>query len=553
MAGVLDRLQKFNLPCLIIDDGSEPATARELQRLASEMSHISLTRLAENQGKGAAVVAAFRQAAALNYTHAVQVDADGQHQLDDLPAMLAEAQQYSSELISGQPVYDDSVPKSRLYGRYITHVWVWIETLSLSLKDSMCGFRVYPLQPCLELIQHHRLGERMDFDTEIMVRLYWQGTPSRFLPTRVTYPQDGLSHFDALRDNLRISWMHTRLFFGMLPRIPQLLRMRRQAASAQHWSQTPERQGVWGIRLMLKVYQLLGRRVFELLLYPVISYFWLTGRTQRQASEHYLQRVRQYAEQQQHTLPYRLSSFRHFLRFGDAMLNKLASWRGNNVPGHSTVMANRELCEAQIATGKGTLILASHLGDIESCRALGELKHNVKINALVFTQHAERFNQMMQEVNPQASINLIQVMTLGPDTAVMLKSKLDAGEWVAIVGDRTSASQHTRGEAPRVVRSRFLGELATFPQGPFILASALKVPVFLMFGLKQRERLHIYFEAFADPLLLPRSERQQSLQAAVDRYAQRLEHYCLLAPHDWFNFFDFWQPPLVDATQRDTN
>lgn len=551
MAGVLARLEKFGLPCIVIDDGSEPATALELQRLAAELPQISLTRLAENQGKGAAVFAALKQAAAMNYTHAVQVDADGQHQLDDVPAMLAEAQKYPDMLISGQPIYDESVPKARLYGRYVTHVWVWIETLSLSLRDSMCGFRVYPLAPCLELMQRHRLGERMDFDTEIMVRLYWQGTRSRFLPTRVTYPQDGLSHFDALKDNLRISWMHTRLFFGMLPRIPRLLRMRRKVTANSHWSQTPERQGLWGIRLMLKVYQLLGRRAFELLLYPVIGYFWLTGRTQRQASQHYLRRVTDYAEQHQHHLPYQLSSFRHFLRFGDAMLNKLASWRGDTVLGRNAVMVNRELCEAQIASGRGTLILASHLGDIESCRALGELNHNVKVNALVFTQHAERFNQIMKEVNPQANINLIQVSTLGPDTAVMLKSKLEAGEWVAIVGDRTSAGQHARGEAPRVVRSRFLGELATFPQGPFILASALKVPVFLMFGLQQNQQLNIYFEAFADPLQLPRSQRQQSLQAAVDHYAQRLEHYCLLAPHDWFNFFDFWQPPMVDAAQRD--
>jgi len=552
MAGVLARLEKFNLPCLLIDDGSEDATAHELQRLAECTPAVSLTRLVHNQGKGAAVMAGLQQAAREGYTHAVQVDADGQHQLEDLPAMLAEAKTYPDMLISGRPIYDDSIPKSRLYGRYITHFWVWIETLSLSLKDSMCGFRVYPVAPCIALMRKQVLGERMDFDTDIMVKLYWQGTPSRFLPTRVTYPADGLSHFDALKDNLRISWMHTRLFFGMLPRIPQLLRQRRQTP-ALHWSRTPERQGPWGIRLMLKVYKLLGRRAFKLLLYPVVGFFWLTGKTQRDASEQYLQRLKRSAERRQKTLPYALGSFRHFLRFGDASLNKLASWQGDTVLGRHALMVNPELCEAQIATGKGTLILASHLGDIESCRALGELNHKVTVNALVFTQHAERFNQIMKEVNPQANLNLIQVATLGPDTAMMLKSKLDAGEWVAIVGDRTSAGQHERGTAPRVIRSPFLGELATFPQGPFILASALKVPVFLMFGLLQSNQLHIHFETFADPLLLPRNERQQALQAAVDRYAARLEHYCLLAPHDWFNFFDFWQPPLQDATQRDTD
>ncbi|BAN98515.1 hypothetical protein E05_37490 [Plautia stali symbiont] len=115
-----------------------------------------------------------------------------------------------------------------------------METLSFSLKDSMCGFRVYPLAASLELCDRRAIGQRMDFDTEIMVRLYWQGTPSRFIRTRVTYPPSGVSHFDALHDNLRISWMHTRLFFGMLPRIPQLLSRWRQQA---YWVATPERRG----------------------------------------------------------------------------------------------------------------------------------------------------------------------------------------------------------------------------------------------------------------------------------------------------------------------
>ena len=114
------------------------------------------------------------------------------------------------------------MPKGRLYGRYLTHVWVWINTLSLAIKDSMCGFRVYPLVRTLAAIVPS-IGKRMDFDPEIAVRLVWAGTQVVNLPTRVTYPADGVSHFDVWRDNLRISAMHTRLFFGMLWRLPGLL------------------------------------------------------------------------------------------------------------------------------------------------------------------------------------------------------------------------------------------------------------------------------------------------------------------------------------------
>jgi len=463
--------------------------------------------------------------------------------------MLEEARQHPDSLISGQPVYDDSVPKSRLYGRYVTHFWVWVETLSFSIRDSMCGFRVYPLKPCLALMAKHRLGLRMDFDTEIMVRLYWQGTRSRFLPTRVTYPADGVSHFDAVKDNIKISWMHTRLFFGMLPRIPFLLRQRQSSQNNEHWSATPERQGLWGIRLMLNVYRLLGYRAFRVLLYPVIGYFWLTGRTQRTASARYLDRIRETAAQRNITLPYPLSTFRHFMRFGESMLSKLASWQGDNTL-TDAVLVHPEICEAHIASGRGTLILASHLGDIESCRAIGALNYQITVNALVFTDNAERFNQVMKEINPQALVNLIQVSKMGPDTAILLQEKLDAGEWVAIVGDRTSASSHQRGDHSRVIWSDFLGKPAAFAQGPFILAAALRAPVMLIFGIMQQQRLHIYCESFADPLILPRAHRLPALQEAVDCFAARLEHYSLLAPHDWFNFYDFWQHPADDASDR---
>lgn len=549
MANVLEHLRPFGLPCLVIDDGSDVATADELQRLAAVTPWMSLNRLPSNQGKGAAVMAALQLATEKGFTHAIQVDADGQHQLSDVPAMLDEARNYPDYLISGRPVYDDSVPKSRLYGRYVTHFWVWVETLSFSIKDSMCGFRVYPLKPCLALMAKHRLGLRMDFDTEIMVRLYWQGTHSRFLPTRVTYPIDGLSHFDAVKDNIKISWMHTRLFFGMLPRIPLLLRQKRNPQNNEHWSATPERQGLWGIRVMLNVYRILGYRAFRLLLYPVIGYFWLTGRAQRTASAGYLERVRATAARRNLPLPYPLSTFRHFMRFGESMLSKLASWQGDKTL-TDAVLVNPEICQAHITSGRGTLILASHLGDIESCRAIGALNDKITVNALVFTDNAERFHQVMKEINPQAVVNLIQVSQMGPDTAIQLQEKLDAGEWVAIVGDRTSASPHQRGEHSRVIWSDFLGKSAAFPQGPFILAAALRAPVMLMFGIMQQQQLHIYCESFADPLILPRAHRLPALQEVVDRYAARLEHYSLLAPHDWFNFYDFWQHPADDATDR---
>ncbi|MEX3021762.1 glycosyltransferase [Kluyvera sp. STS39-E] len=538
MAGVLARLQPFGLPCIVVDDGSDDSTAQTLSRLAAQTPNLTLIRLAQNAGKGAAVIRGLHAAAQAGFSHAVQVDADGQHAIEDLPKLLAKAKQYPNALISGQPLYDDSIPRSRLYGRWVTHVWVWIETLSLQLKDSMCGFRVYPVEPTLALAARVTLGQRMDFDTEVMVRLYWQGNSSHFVPTCVTYPQDGLSHFDALKDNLRISWMHTRLFLGMLPRIPSLLFRR----ATPHWAQQQEVKGLWGMQLMLWVWRVLGRRAFTCLLHPVVGVYWLSATRARRASQNWLQRVRSQLTERQMPIPANLSSYRHFLRFGEAMLDKIAGWRGELQWGRDVVFAPGAEAALNVASPRGKLLLASHLGDVEVCRALAQLQGSKTINALVFSDNARRFKQIMQEMAPQAGVNLMPVTDIGPDTAMLLKEKLERGEWIAIVGDRVAVNPQ-RGGGWRVCWSRFLGQDAPFPQGPFILASILRCPVDLLFALREQGKLHVHCEPFSDPLLLPRADRQQALQQAVDRYAQRLEHYALRSPLDWFNFFDFWQLP----------
>ncbi|MEQ1439705.1 glycosyltransferase family 2 protein [Fontimonas sp. SYSU GA230001] len=224
IAATVASLVPHRLATFLVDDGSHAACARELDRLAAEhRDWVRLVRLTPNQGKGAAVMAGFEAASATGFSHAVQIDADGQHDAADIPRLLDAARAQPQALVTGIPQYDASVPRSRLYGRYVTHVWVWINTLSFRIRDSMLGFRVYPLDAALQVWRTQPVGRRMDFDTEIMVRMFWEGIDVISLPTRVTYPADGVSHFDVLRDNLRISRMHARLFFGMLRRLPRLL------------------------------------------------------------------------------------------------------------------------------------------------------------------------------------------------------------------------------------------------------------------------------------------------------------------------------------------
>jgi glycosyltransferase involved in cell wall biosynthesis len=225
-------LRAHGLPVVIVDDGSNAATRDVLDALARDVPQVHLLRLPHNQGKGRALSAGLLAARELGFSHALQIDADGQHDVNDVPRFIAESATHPDALICGRPIYDDSVPRGRLYGRYITHFFVWLETLSLDIQDSMCGFRLYPLAPTCAELARKPFPARMDFDTEAAVRLFWRGVPVRNLATRVIYPENGLSHFRMWRDNVRISAMHTRLLIGMLPRAPRLLRRRWRRSEA---------------------------------------------------------------------------------------------------------------------------------------------------------------------------------------------------------------------------------------------------------------------------------------------------------------------------------
>lgn len=220
---LIAKLMQFNLPIIMVNDGSSVDATQFFRDLSKKHPNLSVIEHQNNQGKGGAVQTGLRTAFEQGFSHALQVDADGQHDLGDVNKLIAESKNFPEALISGKPIYDDSIPKHRYYARNITHFWVWIETLSFQIKDTMCGYRVYPLASTVQLLQQKKLGKRMDFDIEVMVKLFWKNIDLRFIDTAVDYPEHGVSHFRALEDNILISWMHTRLFFGMLPRIPQLI------------------------------------------------------------------------------------------------------------------------------------------------------------------------------------------------------------------------------------------------------------------------------------------------------------------------------------------
>lgn len=224
LASVVRNLLPYGLPVIIVDDGNE-GEDRALVSATKDMSDlVTVVRLEKNGGKGRAMHVAIRTAEALGVTHLLQLDADGQHDCSACGDFLASAEENPESIICGYPVYDESAPGCRRKGREFSNGWARIVTLDGRIRDVLCGFRIYPLAPYIRLLDGHALLDaRMGYDIDILVHLLWKGVPLVNKGVRVTYPADGISNFRMFRDNVRISLTFTRLFVGMLFRLPLLL------------------------------------------------------------------------------------------------------------------------------------------------------------------------------------------------------------------------------------------------------------------------------------------------------------------------------------------
>lgn len=245
-----------------------------------------------------------------------------------------------------------------------------------------------------------------------------------------------------------------------------------------HWSNIAEAGAVSGIRFLLAVYRRLGRLPFRVCLYPVILYYFLFRKSSREASLEYLQHMRAEGRLPSHR-SLLFQSYRHFMNFGESMLDKLAVWQGD-ISLDALEFHNHEVFDNLARQGKGCVMVGSHLGNLEICRALAKRNTNVTFNVLMHTAHATRFNAMLTRANSKAHVNVIQVSDISPATAIILQQKIEAGEFLVVAGDRSPISGQSNAS-----EVSFLGELCHLPQGPFILASILRCPVLTIFCLRR--------------------------------------------------------------------
>ncbi len=315
-------------------------------------------------------------------------------------------------------------------------------------------------------------------------------------------------------------------------------------ASRAAWAALAERGSHAALRLAALYYRVLGRRATRALTYPIAAYFFLRNGLARRASRDYLETVFASPEGRRALgrRPGAGAVFHHIHSFALAIFDRLVMW-GGGLENMRMDHAGSEHLFALAREGRGALLLSAHLGSFDMMRRLSA-DHGLAVNVVMYTAHAEQINAFFESFDPASRVRVIQIEPGSMRTAFEIRACVDRGEFVALLGDRPSP-----GERERTAVTSFLGRPARFPLTPYLLAAPLRCPVLAAFCIRTGEAR---YETVVKPLggvgAVPRAEREKHAREMLERFVRELERYCLRAPYQWFNFYDFW----ADAGEEDS-
>jgi predicted LPLAT superfamily acyltransferase len=303
------------------------------------------------------------------------------------------------------------------------------------------------------------------------------------------------------------------------------------------------------MRIVAFCYRWVGWRVAHLFVYPIVTYFFLTDRSGRRSSLDYLRRVHKAGATGFEREPDWRDVFRHYMVFGTTILDRIGFWLARREDFEFSIKGVEAL-EWVVEEGRGAVVLGSHLGSFDAMRLVGLMTSPITIKVLMYTQHAVRINEVFRQMGEisggDSTVGVISVEPGSLSHIFEVKKAIARGEAVAILADRHHPNERGRG-----VGVDFLGDRASLPQGPLLLAAALGCPVLVMAGLRVGNRKYeIHVERFADPLVIPRQDRPVQLQYHAQHYADWLAKLCVQAPLQWFNFYDFWEPDSQETTGK---
>lgn len=221
---VVKQLSEYGFPIIVVDDGNDEINKKFISDVAEKYSQVVVVTRKKNGGKGKAMNDGVRKAYEMGLSHILQIDSDGQHDAGRIGHFLEVSKSNPEAVICGYPEYDENAPAKRVNGRKVANAWIHLVTLSNEIKDSMIGFRVYPVEPYYKLISGFAfIDGRMGYDIDILVRFSWKGIKIISESVKISYPIDGVSNFRMVRDNIRISLTYAKLVIGMIVRLPILI------------------------------------------------------------------------------------------------------------------------------------------------------------------------------------------------------------------------------------------------------------------------------------------------------------------------------------------
>ena len=542
-------LKAYELPVIVVDDGSDEASKLILAELERADGILLLTR-AQNGGKGIAMKDGFKFALERGFSHVLQIDADFQHDAALIGEFLRQSQAHPQSIVCANPIYGEDAPRSRVYGRKITNFWVAINTLSLGVKDAMCGFRVYPLEQLKKAAAKSKTN-RMEFDIEILVNAVRQGISVRWIDTYVRYEKGGVSHFKMLRDNALISLMHAKCFFslpkfalGKIWRACEVNSSEKNAASTQIsveaqesaeqnlWWKKQERGGVFFLRLSLFLSQILPEFALKLIVKIVVWFYYIFSKNERENIAAFRRNLSEFAGAQ--TLK-GTSVFSHFEAFGVAICDKFRVWKGKIKDDELEIIDLERIKSELIGAQKGQILLTAHLGNVEICKALAARVKGFRMVILTYDENSRKFNEVLREISKNGgSVRMMAVNKLDVAAMLELKNIVESGEHIGIMGDRTPLG------GDKAARVKFLGKEASFNYGPYLIAGILGVKISSLWCQKIGGKFRIELVPLASAVKLGR-DKAAAAREYLQIYVRELENRCKQTPTQWFNFFDFWR------------
>lgn len=519
---LVEALRAYELDIIIVDDGSNSASKEVLGRIKD----VLILERKSNGGKGAAMKDGFKFAVDNGFTHVLQVDADFQHDVSMIDEFLELSQKFPQDIICANPVYDESAPKSRVYGRKITNFWVAINTLSLEIKDAMCGFRIYPLKEIEKAVKRSKTN-RMEFDIEILVNAYRCGLKTQWIDIKVSYEVGGVSHFKMLRDNMMISLMHAKGFFSLPKFIFQRFFSKKKS---ELWWRKNEKSNSFFLRLTLILTQYLPVFLLNFVIKIVVLFYYLASKNERESIDEFRRNLANFACE---NVLKNTSVFGNFYQFGVAICDKFRVWKGK-IGFQELDIVNLEYIKTELIGAKrGQILLTAHLGNIEICKKLAASVDGFEMVILAYDENVRKFNDIINEISGE-KIRVLLVNELDVRAMLELKTIVDSGTHIGIMGDRVPIN------GDKFTNISFLAKEAKFNHGPYIIAGILGVKISSLWCQKMEGKFRIEFTKIADEIKLSR-DKATSVRPYLQNYVSELERRCVQTPEQWFNFYDFWR------------